>query len=80
MKKEVERERDQFILHCIVAPSIKKRALKRALALLSAQNMHKNIGNTFGHKNIDIFSEQEGKMSAKNERERTQKKKSGRHL
>ena len=44
------------------------------LALLSTQNIHKNIGNILGHKNIDIFSEQEAKMSAKNEREQTQKK------
>ena len=32
------------------------------------------------HKNIDIFSQQEAKMSAKSERERTKKKKSGWHL
>ena len=40
----------------------------------SAQNIHINIGNIFGHKNIDIFSEQKAKMSMKNEREGTQKK------
>ena len=36
--------------------------------------MYKNILNLFGHKNIHIFSEQKAKMSAKNERERAQKK------
>ena len=42
--------------------------------------MYKNIWNFFGHKNIHIFSEQKAKMSAKNEREQTQKKMSARQV
>ena len=53
---------------------------KRADRYFSTQNMYKNIWNFFGHKNINIFSERKAKMSTKNEREQTQKKRLCEHL